>query len=70
MLFLEISFTYHSANTAIVNDAADDDFQYPVEYLNTITASGLPLSKLRLKIGAPLMILHNLDPSAGVCNGT
>jgi hypothetical protein len=47
-----------------------EEFMYPVEYLNSINASGLPLSKLRLKIGAPVMILRNMDPESGVCNGT
>lgn len=32
--------SYHSADTAIINDAADDDSQYPTESLNTITAPG------------------------------
>jgi ATP-dependent exoDNAse (exonuclease V) alpha subunit len=41
-----------------------------VEYLNSLTASGLPLSKLSLKIGCPVMLLRNLDPSRGLCNGT
>ncbi|KAE9387063.1 hypothetical protein BT96DRAFT_838225 [Gymnopus androsaceus JB14] len=39
------------------------DFQYSVEYLNSINATGLPISHLKLKIGAPLMILRNLDPT-------
>ena len=41
-----------------------------VEFLNSITVSGLPLSCLALKVGSPLMLLHNLDPSSGLCNGT
>src|ERR1700737_939313 len=47
-----------------------EEFMYPVEYLNSINTSGLPLSKLKLKIGAPVMILRNMDPESGVCNGT
>jgi len=43
---------------------------YPVEYLNMIQCSGLPLSKLTLKIGCPVMVLRNIDPSLGICNGT
>lgn len=62
--------TYHSADAAITGNAVDGDFQYPVEFLNNIKGSGLPLSNLQLKIGAPIMILCNLNPSAGVCNGT
>jgi hypothetical protein len=41
-----------------------------VEYLNGLNASGLPLSKLRLKIGCPVMVLQNLNPTEGVCNGS
>jgi ATP-dependent DNA helicase PIF1 len=43
---------------------------YPTEYLNSLRASGLPLSRLALKAGCPLMLLWNLDPSQGLCNGT
>ena len=32
--------------------------------------SGLPLSKLKLKVGCPVMILRNLDAAHGVCNGS
>jgi hypothetical protein len=48
----------------------DPMLNYPVEYLNEINCSGLPLAKLELKIGCPVMILHNLDPAHGVCNGS
>src|ERR1700748_1495629 len=41
---------------------------YPIEYLNKINCSGLPLAKLELKVGCPVMILRNLDPIHGVCN--
>jgi hypothetical protein len=32
---------------------------YPTECLNMITASGLPLHKLTLKVGSPVMVLCN-----------
>jgi ATP-dependent exoDNAse (exonuclease V) alpha subunit len=51
-------------------NGAQGDLMYPVEYLNTIQCSGLPLSKLTLKIGCPVMVLRNIDPSQGICNGT
>jgi ATP-dependent DNA helicase PIF1 len=43
---------------------------YPSEFLNTLEVSGMPSHKLLLKISAPVILLHNLDPSAGLCNGT
>jgi hypothetical protein len=57
---------------SIKEETADPDtvLMYPTEYLNMITASGLPLHKLVLKIGSPVMVLHNINPSEGVCNGS
>jgi len=43
---------------------------YPVEFLNSINASGLPLAKLKVKLDCPIMVLRNIDPANGVCNGT
>ena len=42
----------------------------PVEFLRSIDASGLPPGELRLKKGCPLILLRNLAPARGLCNGT
>jgi hypothetical protein len=42
----------------------------PNEYLNTLNPPGLPPHHLVLKIGMPLILLRNLNPSQGLCNGT
>jgi ATP-dependent DNA helicase PIF1 len=48
----------------------DNSHIYPIEFLNSLNASGLPLAHLALKPGCPLMLLRNLDPANGLCNGT
>jgi ATP-dependent DNA helicase PIF1 len=42
---------------------------YPSEFLNTLEVSGMPSHKLLLKIGAPMILLCNLNPLVGLCNG-
>lgn len=56
---------------------ADDDMRdpimanrYPVEYLNSLNPAGLPLSDLQLKVGCPVILIRNLAPRDGLCNGT
>ena len=46
------------------------DEAIPVEYLRVLDASGLPPGELAVKIGCPLILLCNLAPSRGLCNGT
>jgi len=36
---------------------------YPIEFLNSLNVSGLPLAHLHVKLGCPLMLLRNMDPS-------
>jgi hypothetical protein len=61
---------FHSADSVVTEGGVDGDFQYPVEYLNSINVPGLPCSKLTLKVGCPIMVLCNLDAANGVCNGS
>ncbi|XP_019261624.1 PREDICTED: ATP-dependent DNA helicase PIF1-like [Nicotiana attenuata] len=40
------------------------------EFLNTIKCSGVPNHALTLKVGIPVMLLRNIDQSAGLYHGT
>ncbi|KAG5235502.1 ATP-dependent DNA helicase [Salix suchowensis] len=51
-------------------DAENADLLYPVEFLNQLEFNGVPSHKLSLQVGTPIMLLRNLNPSAGLCNGT
>jgi ATP-dependent exoDNAse (exonuclease V) alpha subunit len=59
--------TFRSADKIIEDGSIDI---YPTEYLNSIDVPNLPPHELNLKVGTPIIILRNLDPSAGMCNGT
>jgi len=50
-------------------DDGRDDVVLP-EILNTIEPPNLLPHSLRLKVGASVILLCNLDPSVGMCNGT
>uniref|UniRef100_A0A8C5R4S8 ATP-dependent DNA helicase n=1 Tax=Leptobrachium leishanense TaxID=445787 RepID=A0A8C5R4S8_9ANUR len=43
---------------------------YPIEFLNELAPSGMPVHKLKLKIGCIIMLLRNLNTKRGLCNGT
>ena len=48
-----------------------DDFQrYNVQYLNSLSSSGLPNHRFFIKPGMPLMLMRNLNPKMGLCNGS
>jgi ATP-dependent exoDNAse (exonuclease V) alpha subunit len=63
---------FHSADSVLNNnpDSAQGELMYPVEYLNSINCSGLPLAKLKIKIGCPVMVLRNINAGEGLCNGS
>jgi len=69
--------TYLSANSltptkegASVDAGVSIDSLYPVEFLNTLQFSGIANHELELKVGVPILLLHELDQSIGLCNGT
>ncbi|XP_042988822.1 uncharacterized protein LOC122316361 [Carya illinoinensis] len=40
------------------------------DFLHTLTPNGLPPHELLLKQNCPIMLLRNINPSEGLCNGT
>lgn len=54
-------------------DSVEDDTKnmYQQEFLNSISPSGMPPHQLTIKKkGALIMLLRNIDPKIGLCNGT
>lgn len=43
-----------------------------MEFLNGIKVSGTPNHIIELKVGVrvPIMLMRNINPSSGLCNGT
>ena len=64
--FLGNTTIYHSFDKTIdpVKQEHHEDF------LNSLTLSGLPQHILTLKPNCPVILLRNMDPSKGLCNGT
>ena len=61
--------TYLAINLANVNKADPEITKLPLEVLQNICLPGLPLLKLQLKVSTPVMLLQNLCPQEGLCNG-
>ncbi|GBO15888.1 hypothetical protein AVEN_158199-1 [Araneus ventricosus] len=61
--------TYFSSDSIICEDQEEQN-NFPLDFINTLTPSGMPPHELNLKVGAVIMLLRNLNPSAGLCNGT
>ncbi|XP_028093069.1 uncharacterized protein LOC114293229 [Camellia sinensis] len=60
-----------STNTYTSFDKATNDKQenYLQEFLHNLIPNGMPLHQLQLKQSCPIMLLKNIDPTVGICNG-
>lgn len=58
------------AADSVVSDTPADAALYPIEYLNSVNVPGLPPSVLKLKVGAPVILLRTLNADKGLVNGT
>ncbi|OIT19416.1 hypothetical protein A4A49_61300, partial [Nicotiana attenuata] len=63
---------FFSSDTICMSDDAFTGLEHvhTPEFLNTIKCSGIPNHVITLKVGVPVMLLRNIDPSSGLCNGT
>lgn len=63
--------TYLSTNTPDAYDVYDPTTAvFSIDNLQTINDSSMPVHKLTLRVGMPVMCLQNLDVAEGICNGT
>ena len=60
----------HTSVDSVVSDDQEEVDLYPLEFLNSLTPSGLPPHSLNVKEGSIVMLLENLSLSDGLCNGT
>jgi ATP-dependent DNA helicase PIF1 len=66
---LSVIFLAPTEGASVVAGVSMDSL-YPVEFLNTVQLSGIANHKLELKVGMPILLLHTLNQSIGLCNGT
>ncbi|CAN0920578.1 ATP-dependent DNA helicase PIF1, partial [Linum grandiflorum] len=64
------SWRNYDSITTYVNQLDSIYDAYPTEFLNTLSFNGVPEHELTLKLHTQVMILRNLNPSIGLCNGT
>ncbi|GKE46396.1 DNA helicase, partial [Tanacetum coccineum] len=62
------STTYISDDeaTPVENDGEKTEMLYPVEHLNTLKLPGFPPHRLELKVGAPVMLIRNVNLTGNV----
>ncbi|CAN1797444.1 ATP-dependent DNA helicase PIF1 [Linum perenne] len=54
----------------IKTNIATPELEYPLEFLNSLSFNGIPEHKLELKPFTVVMLLRNINPTSGMCNGT
>nr|GEW19048.1 ATP-dependent DNA helicase PIF1-like [Tanacetum cinerariifolium] len=64
--------TYNNADEICKasTDTLEQHNLYPVEFLDSLNFPGMPPHSLCLKKELPIMLIRNVNPSKGLCNGT
>ena len=60
---------YHSVDSIAHFSNDEESENYPMEFLNSLTPSGMPDHNLFLKEGAIAMLLRNINTGNGMSNG-
>ncbi|KAE9295071.1 hypothetical protein PF008_g24368 [Phytophthora fragariae] len=83
-IFTTINAMVHRINDAVsarldgdareyrsIDSVQDDKVSnfFEQEVLNSVSVNGIPPHKLTLKVGAPIMLMRNLNPDIGICTG-
>ena len=61
--------SYYSIDS-VVSDDQEEANLYPLEFINSLTPTGMPPHTLNLKVNSIVMLLRNLSIEDGLCNGT
>ncbi|XP_074324207.1 uncharacterized protein LOC141661121 [Apium graveolens] len=66
------SVSYFSVDAVEEFGGTNEDLNeaFPIEYLNSLNVAGMPPHDLKLKVGAVVMLMRNLNQTLGLCNGT
>ena len=54
---------------SISEKESGDSTNFPVGFVNSLVPSGLPPHTLRVRVGAIVIVLRNLDKERSICNG-
>ncbi|GJR76766.1 ATP-dependent DNA helicase PIF1-like protein [Tanacetum coccineum] len=69
---VDSAVTYNSVDEVCkaLTENLEQQHLFPTEFLNTLNFPGMPPHALCLKKELPIMLLRNVNPAKGLCNGT
>ncbi|KAH7517684.1 hypothetical protein FEM48_Zijuj09G0090600 [Ziziphus jujuba var. spinosa] len=64
----ELQLPFYLVEEQLIPDKSQQDIHE--DFLNMLVPNGFPPHELRLKVNCPVILLRNINPSEGLCNGT